>query len=233
MPLCARRQKRLGLVSQPYIKKSLNEYTVLQTAGRVLMRVLAGFSDYILPLVLFLILSIALMKKRPVYDEFTEGAKDGFRVVFGILPTLIGLMTGVGMLRASGFLNYVSALLAPVAEMLHFPAELLPLTVVKLFSSSAATGLVLDIFKEFGPDSYLGKVTSLICSSTETVFYTMSVYFMAAGVKKTRYTLAGALVATAVGIAVSKEQVLWNDLESVYHLRLKKMCPSMRYQEVK
>ena len=75
--------------------------------------------------------------------------------------------------------------------------------VVKMFSSSAATGLVLDIFREFGPDSYLGKVTSLICSSTETVFYTMSVYYMAVGVKKTRYTLTGALVATVTGVAVS------------------------------
>lgn len=107
------------------------------------------------------------------------------------------------MLRASGFLEMLSGLLKPVAERLLFPAELVPLVVVKLFSSSAATGLVLDIFKEFGPDSYLGKVTSLICSSTETVFYTMSVYFMAAGVKKTRNTLAGALAATAAGVAVS------------------------------
>jgi len=80
---------------------------------------------------------------------------------------------------------------------------LVPLVVVKLFSSSAATGLVLDIFKEYGPDSYLGRVTSLMCASTETVFYTMSVYYMAIGVKKTRYTLAGALVATATGVAVS------------------------------
>lgn len=168
-----------------------------------MMQFFVAFSNLCIPLLLFYIIGYGLLTKTDIYGEFTEGAKDGFRVVFGILPTLIGLMTGVGMLRASGFLNYVSALLAPVAEMLHFPAELLPLTVVKLFSSSAATGLVLDIFKEFGPDSYLGKVTSLICSSTETVFYTMSVYFMAAGVKKTRYTLVGALVATAVGIAVS------------------------------
>lgn len=107
------------------------------------------------------------------------------------------------MLRASGFLDVLADVLTPVARALLFPAELVPLVVVKLFSSSAATGLVLDIFKEFGPDSYLGTVTSLICSSTETVFYTMSVYFMAAGVKKTRYTLVGALVATTVGIAVS------------------------------
>lgn len=167
------------------------------------MQVLISFSDFCIPLLLFYMISYGLMTKTEVYKEFTEGAKDGFQVTFGILPTLIGLMTGVGMLRASGFLNFLADLLLPVAKTIFFPAELVPLVIVKLFSSSAATGLVLDIFKEFGPDSYLGTVTSLICSSTETVFYTMSVYFMAAGVKKTRYTLAGALVATTAGIAVS------------------------------
>ncbi|MBQ8548527.1 MAG: spore maturation protein, partial [Lachnospiraceae bacterium] len=167
------------------------------------MKFMVYLSDFCIPLLLFYMIAYGLLTKTDIYKEFTEGAKDGFQVTFGILPTLIGLMTGVGMLRASGFLEMLSGLLKPVAEVFLFPAELVPLVVVKLFSSSAATGLVLDIFKEFGPDSYLGKVTSLICSSTETVFYTMSVYFMAAGVKKTRYTLAGALTATAVGVAVS------------------------------
>lgn len=167
------------------------------------MQLLIFLSDFCIPLLLFYMIGYGLLTKTDIYGEFVEGAKDGFQVTFGILPTLIGLMTGVGMLRASGFLDLLAELLAPVAKMLWFPAELVPLVVVKLFSSSAATGLVLDIFKEYGPDSYLGTVTSLICSSTETVFYTMSVYFMAAGVKKTRYTLTGALVATAVGVAVS------------------------------
>ena len=167
------------------------------------MQLLMYLSDFCIPLLLFYMISYGLLTKTDIYKEFTEGAKDGFRVTAGILPTLIGLMTGVGMLRASGFLELLAELLAPVAKVLLFPAELVPLVVVKLFSSSAATGLVLDIFKEYGPDSYLGKVTSLICSSTETVFYTMSVYFMAAGGKKTCYTLAGALVATVAGVAVS------------------------------
>lgn len=173
------------------------------------MRFLLYLSDFCIPLLLFYMIGYGLLTKTDIYKEFTEGAKDGFRVTFGILPTLIGLMTGVGMLRASGFLEMLSHLLAPAARVLCFPAELVPLVVVKLFSSSAATGLVLDIFKEFGPDSYLGKVTSLICSSTETVFYTMAVYFMAAGVKKTRYTLTGALVATAIGVAVSTVLAGW------------------------
>jgi len=167
------------------------------------MELLLYLSDLCIPLLLFYMIGYGLLNRTDVYEEFTEGAKDGFRVTIGILPTLIGLMTGVGMLRASGFLDALARALAPVAEFVLFPAELVPLVVVKLFSSSAATGLVLDIFKEYGPDSYLGRVTSLMCASTETVFYTMSVYYMAIGVKKTRYTLAGALVATATGVAVS------------------------------
>ena len=167
------------------------------------MQVLMYLSDFCIPLLLFYMIGYGLLKKTDIYKEFTEGAKDGFRVTVGILPTLIGLMTGVGMLRASGFLEALAGWLAPVADAFSFSAELVPLVIVKMFSSSAATGLVLDIFKEYGPDSYLGRATSLICSSTETVFYTMSVYFMAAGVKKTRYTLVGALVATVTGVAVS------------------------------
>lgn len=167
------------------------------------MSFLVHASDYFIPFIIFYFVGYGLLSKRDIYSDFTEGAKEGFQVVLGILPTLIGLMTAVGMLRASGFLEFLSGLLRPLARMILFPAELVPLVIVKLFSSSAATGLVLDIFKEYGPDSSLGVLTSLICSSTETCFYTMSVYFMAARVKKTRYTLAGALVATAAGVAVS------------------------------
>lgn len=168
-----------------------------------MMHFMVSLSDYCIPFLLLLMFGCGMMKKVDIYGEFTEGAKDGFQVVVGILPTLIGLMTAVGMLRASGFLDCLSGVLRPVAKILMFPVELVPLVVVKIFSSSAATGLVLDIFKEYGPDSLLGRITSLICSSTETVFYTMAVYFCAAGVKKTRYTLTGALFATAVGVAVS------------------------------
>ncbi len=97
----------------------------------------------------------------------------------------------------------LGSLLAPVTESVNLPAQLVPLLVVKLFSSSAATGLVLDIFKTAGPDSYAGMVTSILMSCTETVFYTMSVYFLAAKVTKTRYTLAGALLATLAGTVAS------------------------------
>ena len=119
------------------------------------------------------------------------------------MPTLIGLMVAVGVLRASGFLQAVGRLFGGLAGKVGFPSELIPLVFVKMFSSSAATGLVLDIFKTHGPDSYIGTITSIMMSCTETIFYTMSVYFLAAKVTKTRHTLAGALLATLAGVVAS------------------------------
>ena len=119
------------------------------------------------------------------------------------MPTLIGLMIAVGVLRASGFLDFLGKLTGTVTERIGLDAELVPLILAKMFSSSAATGLVLDIFRTHGPDSVIGMTASILMSCTETIFYTMSVYFMAAGVKKTRYTLPGALIATAAGIGAS------------------------------
>lgn len=138
-----------------------------------------------------------------MYEDFIKGAKDGFRTVIQIMPTLVGLMVAVGVLRASGFLNAVGKLFGGLTDKIGFPSDLVPLVFVKMFSSSAATGLVLDIFKTYGPDSYIGMITSIMMSCTETIFYTMSVYFLAAKVTKTRYTLAGALLATIAGIGAS------------------------------
>jgi len=167
------------------------------------MKFLLYISDFIIPFVIFYIVGFGLLMKVPVFHEFTKGAEDGFKVVLNIMPTLVGLMIAIGILRASGTLDILSMLIKPMTNLLHFPSELVPLVTVKLFSSSAATSLILDIFKEYGPDSYLGRLSSIILSCTETVFYTMSVYFMTAGVKKTRYTLAGALVATLTGVVAS------------------------------
>jgi spore maturation protein B len=167
------------------------------------MRFLIYISDYIIPFLIFYIVGFGLLMKTNIFDEFIQGAKDGFKVVLDILPTLIGLMVAIGVLRASGTLTIVSDFLRPLTDLLHFPSQLVPVAIIKMFSSSAATSLVLDIFKEYGPDSYLGRLVSVMMSSTETIFYTLAVYFMAAGVKKTRYTLLGCLLTTLTGIIVS------------------------------
>ena len=160
-------------------------------------------SDFIIPILIVYILVTGLAAKIPVYDEFVKGAAEGIHTVLKILPTLVGLMVAVGMLRASGFLELISRLLTVPAQWIHFPVELVPLAIVRLFSSSAATSLALDIYKEYGTDSQIGLIASIMMSSTETVFYTMSVYFLTAKVSKTRWTLAGALLSTLAGISAS------------------------------
>ena len=167
------------------------------------MDFLVYLSYYMIPLLIFYIVGFGFLQKVDVYREFVKGAADGMKTVVELLPTLIGLLMAVGILRSSGALDILADWLAPLARFLHFDAALLPVSFIKLFSSSAATGLVLDIFETHGPDSLLGKTVSVLCSSTETVFYTMSVYFISAKVKKSRWTLAGGLLSTFAGIVAS------------------------------
>ncbi len=173
------------------------------------MSAMAHLSDIIIPVLIFFIVGYGYVSRVKVYETFLKGAKDGLKIVVDIVPTLIGLMMAVGMLRASGFFDMLGGVLGPVTEKIGLPAQLMPLLIVKLFSSSAATGLVLDIFKTSGPDSYAGTLTSILMSCTETVFYTMSVYFLAAKVTKTRYTLTGAMLATLAGTAASVVLAGW------------------------
>ena len=167
------------------------------------MKFLMYLADFMVPAVIFLIVTYGVLEKVKVYDEFVRGAKRGFYTVIKIMPTLIGLMVGVGILRVSGFLGFLSNGIGKVTNSFGFPSQLVPLAIVRMFSSSAATGLVLDLFKEYGTDSRIGLIASIMMSCTETIFYTMSVYFLAAKVKKTRYTLTGALLATLAGIIAS------------------------------
>lgn len=166
---------------------------------------MAQLSTILIPALIFYIIAMGLSQKKDIYASFTKGAKDGMKTVAEIVPTLIGLMIAVGVLRASGFLDFVGRLMGNIISLVtqDFPNELVSLFIVKLFSASAATGLALDIFKEYGTDSFAGLATSLALASTETVFYTMSVYFMAAKVTKTRWTLAGALLSTFAGLVAS------------------------------
>ena len=171
--------------------------------GRDTLQILVYISNWIVPFIVLSIVIYGLLANINVYETFIRGAKSGFLTVIRIMPTLIGLMAAVGILRASGFLDFLSEVIGRFSSYIGFPGELVPLTVVKMFSSSAATGLLLDIYKEFGTDSRLGLIASISLCCTETIFYTMSVYFMAAKVTKTRWTLAGSLLATAAGVAAS------------------------------
>ena len=163
--------------------------------GGDFLRILTVLSDLMVPLLIFYVVGLGLLMKQDVFGDFLNGAKDGMR-------TLIGLMVAVGVLRSSGFLEDFGNLLGTVLEPTGIPSALVPLSVVRLFSNSAAVSLLLDLYKEAGCDSFAGRAASIIMSCTETVFYTMTVYFGAVRIKITRYTLAGALFSSLVGMTV-------------------------------
>ena len=167
------------------------------------MQVLGELSNIIIPAIIFYVVGYGLVSGVPVYEHFIKGAKDGLGTVVGLVPTLVGLLMAVGILRSSGFLEFLAELLKGVGELVGIPQEVLPVILVKMVSNSAATGLVLDIFKNFGPDSHIGMLVSIMMSSTETIFYTLSVYFMSVNIKKSRYTVAGALICTIAGLLAS------------------------------
>ena len=154
---------------------------------------IAYLSNLMIPMVIFGIVILALSTKIDMFAAFTKGAKDGFKVVYEILPTLIGLMLAVGILRTSGILDVVGDILAKPLSVIGFPSQLVPLSLVKMFSSSAATGLL----------------ASILMSCSETIFYTISVYLLATGnnkekpFQKTGWILPGALVCTLAGMIAS------------------------------
>lgn len=167
------------------------------------MQFLIYLSNFMIPFVVFYFVGMGLLQKTQVYDDFVEGAKEGAKTVLKVMPTLIGLMVGVGVLQSSGLLTFLIKKATPITGLLGIPAAVMPAAIVRMFSSSAATGLVLEVFKEYGADSYEGILSAIMMSSTETIFYTMSVYFMTAKVTKVRWTLAGALLSMAAGIVAS------------------------------
>lgn len=164
------------------------------------MRFLLVLSNFIIPVTVLIIVVFGALKRVNLYEAFLEGAKTGLQTVVDILPTLIGLFVAVEVLRAGGLLEVLTTLLTPLETWLGFPAALAPLTLVRLVSSSAAVGLLTELFADYGPDSFLGRAASVMMCCTETVFYTMSLYFLSVKVTKTRHTLFCALAANFVGV---------------------------------
>ncbi len=167
------------------------------------MKSITCFSNMIIPLLIFYVVGYGILSKRDIYSDFLEGAEDGLKTVAGLAPALIGLLTAVGILRASGFLEFVGNILSGITSAIGLPAQLVPLALIRMFSSSAAAGLLLDIFKKFGADSSTGLMAGIMLCSTESVFYCISIYYGSAKIKKTRYTLPGALLATIAGAAAA------------------------------
>jgi len=158
---------------------------------------------YAVPVTIFLIVVFGLMRGVPLFDTFIAGAKEGFSSAISILPSLVGLMMAVAMLNASGALDILSSLLAPVAHFLGLPQQVMPLALIKPVSGSGATAILAQIFQTNGTESFAGRVASVMSGSTETTFYVIAVYYGSVGIKKTRHTIPAALTADLTACILS------------------------------
>lgn len=155
--------------------------------------------DYIVPLLLLIPSLIALRRKENAYDILLSGAADGLKLLRSIVPVLILLLTAVSMLRASGAVDAISRILAPVFHFFGIPPETALLVLIRPLSGSAALAIGADLMRQYGVDSQIGRTVAVMLGSTETTFYTISVYFGATGIHKTRYTIPAALAADFTG----------------------------------
>ena len=156
-------------------------------------------AEYIVPLILAVTAIAALRKKENAYDILTNGAREGFKMLWTIAPCLVVLLSAVGMLRESGALEALSRFLSPALEFLGIPVETVLLLLVRPISGSAALAIGAELITSHGPDSLVGRTAAVMLGSTETTFYTISVYFGSWGITKTRYAVPAALIADFVG----------------------------------
>ncbi|SHI85322.1 spore maturation protein B [Clostridium amylolyticum] len=157
----------------------------------------------IIPIIILIIVVYGMIKGKKVYEWFVEGAKEGLGVCFRIFPYLLAMLIAVKVFRESGALNIFTKGVSPITKLIGLPSELLPLVIIKPLSGSGALGVFTEILKEYGPDSIIGLIASIIMGTTETIFYTLTVYYGSVGIKKIRHTLWAALLADFTAILAS------------------------------
>ena len=160
-------------------------------------------ADLLIPLLMTVVSLAALSRKQDVYSALLDGGRDGLHILLSIVPSLVMLLAAVHMLRASGAINALSALLAPFFRLFGIPPETAPLILIRPISGSAALAVGTDLISAYGPDSLIGKTAAVMLGSTETTFYTISVYFGASGIRRTRYAIPAALLADLTGFLVA------------------------------
>lgn len=160
-------------------------------------------TDYIVPVILLVSAALALRKKSDPYTQMLSGAADGLKILVSILPALVLLLTAVNMLRASGAIELVSEFLSPLFHFFGIPPETAILVLIRPISGSAALAVGTDLMATYGVDSLIGRTAAVMLGSTETTFYAVSVYFSAAGIHRTRYTIPAALIADLTGFTVA------------------------------
>lgn len=162
-----------------------------------------NFSFYIVPIVVLFIVSLGFFKKVPLFEKFTEGAKNGLASTVSIAPALIGLIVAVSMIKASGALDMFTNFIRPLTECFGIPGEVVPLMFLRPISGSGSLAIIDSIFKSVGPDSFPGRLASIIMGSTETTFYAIAVYFGSVGIKNTRHAVPAALIADICGFFIA------------------------------
>lgn len=160
-------------------------------------------SLWAIPTILFVILTMGLIKKVAIYEEFTEGAKDGFKVAVNIIPYLVAIIVGVSMLRASGAIDSLANIIEPLLNKFMIPIEAIPVMITRSLSGAATLGLFSDVAYNLDPDSYAAKLCAIIVGSSETTFYVLAVYFGSVGIKKLRYALLTGILADIIGVVVA------------------------------
>ena len=169
----------------------------------MLRAILDAVSAWAIPVLLAGIPVLALSRRVKVYPAFVEGAKQGFETAVRIIPPLVAILVALGMLRASGAMDALAAVLAPVTSRLGIPPSVVPMLLVRPLSGGGALGVVGDVLRSDGPDSHAGRLVSVMAGSTETTFYVLAVYFGAAGISRYRHALPAALLADLAGFAAA------------------------------
>lgn len=167
------------------------------------MKLMSFISNLAMPVIILIVVVYGISKKNKIFDDFLDGAKEGLEIVLSIFPTLIGLFVAIGALKSSGVLNIIINFLLPILNVVNFPAEIMPLAILRPISGSSSIAIATDIMKTYGVDSNLGMIASTIMGSTETTLYTIAIYTSSLKIKKTRFVLVAALIADIVGIVTS------------------------------
>lgn len=154
----------------------------------------------IIPIIFFIVVIYGMFKGKKVYDWFIEGAKEGLGVCLRIFPYLLSMIVAIRIFRDSNLLSMLNNFIKPLTDYVGIPSEIIPLLIVKPLSGSGALGVLTDILKTYGPDSFIGLTASTIMGTTETIFYTITVYYGAASIKKVRHTLIAAICADIIAI---------------------------------
>ena len=162
-----------------------------------------ALSPLAIPFLLTFFPLYAAGKRIPVYTEFIEGAKEGFTITIRILPYLVGMLVAIAVFRDSGALNLLKDLLSPMLSWFQFPADLLPMVLIRPLSGSGSTAVLTDLVKQLGPDNILSYMAATIYGSAETTFYVVAVYFGSVGVTRTRHAIPAGLLADLVGVIAS------------------------------